>query len=111
FLVAGKSGGIGLNRSCPADLMLDNLRTAANVLDAAHRYGVRKLLYLASSCAYPKDAPQPLRPESLTTGRLEPTSEAYATAKLAGWKLCDAYRRQHGCRFVTAFPANPFGPH
>ncbi|HJZ55147.1 MAG TPA: NAD-dependent epimerase/dehydratase family protein, partial [Gemmataceae bacterium] len=110
FLVGGKSGGIGLNRERPAELMLDNLRTAVNVLDASHRHGVAKLLYLASSCAYPKEAPQPLRIESLRTGPLEPTSEAYATAKLAGWKLCEAYRRQYGCRFVTAFPANPFGP-
>lgn len=111
FLVAGKSGGIGLNRSRPAELMLDNLRVAANVLSSAHRHGVTKLLYLASSCAYPRSAPQPLRPDSLTTGPLEPTSEFYATAKLAGWKLCEAYRKQHGCRFVTGFPANPFGPH
>ncbi|MDB5313986.1 MAG: GDP-fucose synthetase [Gemmataceae bacterium] len=111
FLVGGKSGGIGLNRARPADLMLDNLRTITNVLDAAHRYGATKLLYLASSCAYPKHAPQPLRVESLTAGPVEPTSEAYATAKLAGWKLCTAYRRQYGCRFVTAFPANAFGPH
>lgn len=111
FLVGGKSGGIGLNRARPAELMLDNLRTIANVVDAAHRHGATKLLYLASSCAYPKLAPQPLQVESLTTGPVEPTSEAYATAKLAGWKLCDAYRRQYGCRFITAFPANPFGPH
>lgn len=111
FLTAGKSGGIGLNRARPAELMLDNLLVTANVLQASHRYGVSKLLYLASSCAYPKDAPQPLRVESLTTGPLEPTSEAYATAKLAGWKLCDAYRRQYGSLFITAFPANPFGPH
>lgn len=110
FLVGGPSGGIGRNRSHPADLMLANLRTTANVVDAAHRYGATKLLYLASSCAYPREAPQPLRVESLATGPLEPTSDAYATAKLAGWKLCDAYRVQHGSRFVTAFPANPFGP-
>lgn len=111
FLAAGKSGGIGLNRSRPADLMLDNLLIAANVIPAAHRHGVRKLLYLASSCAYPRAAPQPMQVESLGTGPMEATSEAYSTAKLAGWKLCDAYRRQHGCRFVTAFPANSFGPH
>ncbi len=111
FLVGGRSGGIGLNRERPAELMLDNLRTITNVVDAAHRFGVAKLLYLASSCAYPKHAPQPLRVESLCTGPLEATSEAYATAKLAGWKLCEAYRRQYGSRFVTAFPANAFGPH
>lgn len=111
FLVGGMSGGIGLNRERPADLILDNLRTVTNVIAAAHRFGVARLLYLASSCAYPKHAAQPLRIESLGTGPLESTSEAYATAKYAGWKLCEAFRRQHGCRFVTAFPANPFGPH
>ena len=110
YLVGGKSGGIGLNRERPADLMLDNLRTITNVLDAAQRFGANKLLYLASSCAYPKQASQPMRVESLLAGPVEPTSEAYATAKLAGWKLCEAYRRQHGCRFVTGFPANAFGP-
>lgn len=110
FLVGGPSGGIGLNRARPADLMLANLQVATNVLDAAHRHGVRKLLYLASSCAYPREAPQPLNPRSLGTGPLEPTSAAYATAKLAGAVLCDAYRRQYGSKFITAFPANPFGP-
>lgn len=111
FLVGGKSGGIGLNRERPADLMLDNLRIATNVLDAAARSGVEKLLYLASSCAYPKLAPQPLRIASLLEGPVEPTSESYATAKLAGWKLCEAIRKQHGCRFITGFPANAFGPY
>ena len=111
FLAGGKSGGIALNRERPADLMLDNLRTIANVLDAAQSFGTTKLLYLASSCAYPKEAPQPLASESLLAGPLEPTSEAYAMAKLAGWKLCEAYRRQYGCRFITGFPANAFGPH
>ena len=111
FLVGGKSGGIGLNRERPAGLMLENLRTIANVLDAAHRYSVKKLLYLASACAYPRDAAQPLRVESLLCGPVEQTSEPYAVAKLAGWKLCEAYRRQYGCRFITGFPANVFGPH
>ena len=111
FLAGGKSGGIALNRTCPADLMLDNLRTIGNVVDAAHRHGVVKLLYVASSCAYPKQAVQPLQVESLGTGPVEPTSQAYATAKFAGWKLCEAYRQQYGCRFITAFPANAFGPH
>ena len=110
FLCAGKSGGIGLNRSRPVELMRDNLLTVTTVLDAAHRYGVTKLLYLASSCAYPKHAPQPLAVESLGTGPMEPTSEAYSTAKFAGWKLCEAYRREYGCRFITGFPANAFGP-
>ncbi len=111
FLVAGKSGGIDLNRQRPAELMLDNLLIAAHVIHQAYCHRVRKLLYLASSCCYPKHAPQPLRVESLMTGRLEPTSAAYATAKLAGWQLCEAYRQQYGIHFVTAFPANPFGPH
>jgi GDP-L-fucose synthase len=111
FLVGGKSGGIERNRSRPADLMLDNLLAAAHVIDAAHRYGVKKLLYLASSCSYPRLAPQPMAVESLMTGPLEPTSAPYATAKLSGWQLCDAYRRQHADQFVTAFPGNSFGLH
>jgi GDP-L-fucose synthase len=111
FLAAGRSGGIHLNRICPADLMLDNLRVITNVVPAAHRYGTTKLLYLASSCAYPRIAPQPLAVDSLMTGVLEPTSEAYATAKLAGWQLCNAFRRQYGADFITAFTANAFGPH
>jgi GDP-L-fucose synthase len=111
FLAAGKSGGIALNQARPAELMLHNLLVAAHVVDAAHRYGVTKLLYLASSCSYPRSAPQPLRVESLFAGALEPTNAAYATAKLAGWQLCTAYRRQYGARFITAIPANAFGPH
>lgn len=111
FHCAGLSGGIGLNRACPVDLMRDNLLGTLSVLETAHRTDVSKLVYLASSCAYPKHAPQPMAVESLGAGPMEPTSEAYSTAKFAGWKLCDAYRRQHGCRFVTCFPANAFGPH
>jgi GDP-L-fucose synthase len=110
FLVGGKSGGIELNRSRPAELMLDNLLVMTNVIDAAHRHGVMKLLYLASSCAYPRNAAQPMQVESLGTSPMEPSSEAYATAKYAGWKLCEAYRKQYGCRFITGFPANAFGP-
>lgn len=111
FLAAGKSGGIELNRTRPAELMVDNLLVTTNVVRAAHEHGTRKLLYLASSCSYPRDAAQPLRVESLLTGPLEPTSEGYALAKLAGWGLCQAYRRQYGVNFVTAIPANAFGPH
>ena len=112
FLAAGKSGGIGLNQARPADLMLDNLLVdGARPATARTVHGVRKLLYLASSCSYPRNAPQPLRVESLLTGPLEPTNAAYATAKLAGWQLCEAYRQQYGARFVTAIPANAFGPH
>jgi GDP-L-fucose synthase len=111
FLVAGKSGGIQWNRECPAELMRDNLLLTAHVLHEAYKHGVTKLLYLASSCSYPRHAPQPLAIESLMTGPLEPTSAAYATAKLAGWQLCRAYQQQYGVRFLTAFPANAFGPH
>jgi GDP-L-fucose synthase len=110
IVAAGKSGGIGLNQRIPADLMLDNMLTAANVCGAAARFGVEKLLYLASSCCYPRDCPQPMRIEHLGTGRLEPTSEPYATAKLAGLQLCLASRRQSGANFVAAIPADVFGP-
>jgi GDP-L-fucose synthase len=111
FHCAGLSGGIGLNRARPVELMRDNLLGTLAVLDAAHRFGVRKLVYLASSCAYPKHAVQPMAVDSLGTGPMEPTSAGYSTAKFAGYALCDAYRNQHGCRFITAFPANAFGPH
>jgi len=111
FFAGGKSGGIQLNWTRPADLMLDNLLAATHVLRAAHEHGVSKLLYMASSCTYPKHAPQPLRVESLGAGPLEPTSEAYATAKLSGLRLCQAYRRQYGARFIAAIPADAFGPH
>src|SRR5262249_37858607 len=111
FLVAGQSGGIGLNQSRSADLMLDNLLVTAHVLRESHRHAVRNLPVLASPCSSPRSAPQPLRVEPLMTGPLDPTSAAYATAKLAGWQLCQAYRRQYGVCFFTAFPANPFGPH
>jgi GDP-L-fucose synthase len=111
FLTAGLSGGIRANQSYPAQLMRDNLLVAVHVIDAAYRHGVSKLLYLASSCSYPRLAPQPMRVESLLTGPLEPTNEAYAMGKLAGMVLCQAYRRQYGAPFLTAIPANAFGPH
>jgi GDP-L-fucose synthase len=111
FLAAGMSGGIRANQSYPARLMRDNLLSAVHIVHAAYRHGVAKLLYLASSCSYPRLAPQPLRIESLMTGPLEPTNEAYATAKLAGLVLCRAYRRQYGERFIAAIPANAFGPY
>jgi GDP-L-fucose synthase len=111
FFAAGRSGGIALNRARPAELMLDNLLAAAHVIDACHRHQVRKLLYLASSCSYPRLAEQPMRVSSLMTGLLEPTNAAYATAKLSGWQLCNAYRQQYGDRFITAIPSNVFGPH
>lgn len=110
FVAAGPCGGIEENRRHPADLMLDNLLVATHFIPAAFRYGARKLLYLASSCCYPTAAEQPLKIEALGTGPLEPTNEAYATAKLAGVRLCQAYRRQYGARFITAIPANLFGP-
>jgi GDP-L-fucose synthase len=108
---AGLSGGIRANQLFPATLMRDNLLVPAHVLEAAHCTGVRKLLYVASSCGYPRHAPQPMREESLLTGSLESTSECYALAKLAGLKLCQAYRRQYGSPFIAAIPANPYGPH
>ncbi len=111
FVAAGASGGILANRTYPALLMRDNLLSITHILHAAYCSGVTKLLYLASSCSYPRLAPQPLRVESLMTGPLESTSEAYALAKLAGLKLCQAYRQQYGSPFITAIPANVFGPH
>lgn len=110
FMAAGEIGGIGANQQYPADLMLDNLKVECNIIQSAHQHGVNKLLYLGSSCGYPKLCEQPMRVESLMTGPLEPTSEAYALAKLAGIKLCQAYRQQYGDNFVCGIPANPFGP-
>lgn len=109
FLAAGKSGGISANQKYPADLMLDNLLVVCNVIDSAYRCGVKKLLYLASSCSYPKHSPQPMQVESLMTGNLEPTNEAYAVAKIAGIKLCQAYGQQYGANFISGIPANAFG--
>jgi GDP-L-fucose synthase len=111
FVMAGRTGGIHANQTCPADLMLDNLLVAAHVLHSAHTQRVAKLLYLGSSCCYPRHAAQPLRVESLMTGHLEPTNAAYATAKLAGIQLCRAYRQQYGARFIAGIPANAFGPY
>ena len=110
FLLAGKSGGIDMNTKQPATLMADNILISANVIMASHKFNVKKLLYLASSCCYPRECPQPMKPEYLMTGLLEPTNEAYATAKLAGVKMCQAYRRQYGCNYITVIPSNPFGP-
>jgi GDP-L-fucose synthase len=110
FVVGGKSGGIGANQKFPANLMLDNLLVDCHVVGSAHNYGAEKLLYLASSCSYPKFSDQPMRVEYLMTGKLEPTNEAYAVAKLAGLTLCQAYRRQYQVNFVGAIPANIFGP-
>jgi GDP-L-fucose synthase len=109
-VAAARVGGILANDSYPADFLYDNLMIEANVIDAAFRAGVHKLLFLGSSCIYPKFAPQPMPEESLLDGQLEPTNQWYAVAKIAGIKLCQAYRRQHGCDFISAMPTNLYGP-
>lgn len=111
FLEAGKKGGILANQRYPAELMLDNLLIATNVLNAAHRHGVEKVLYLASACVYPRDCPQPMQERMLLTGPLEATNEAYSISKIAGLKLCQAMRRQYGKNFIAAIPTNIFGPY
>jgi GDP-L-fucose synthase len=111
FLVAGTVGGILANSTRPAEFIYDNLMIHATVVHAAHLQGVRRLLYLGSSCIYPRDCPQPIREEYLLTGLLEPTNEAYAIAKISGIKLCQAYRRQYGSDFISAMPTNLYGPH
>ncbi|MFM8451086.1 MAG: GDP-L-fucose synthase family protein [Haliscomenobacter sp.] len=110
FLAAAKVGGILANDRYRAEFLYDNLMIQNNVIDAAYRNGVKKLLFLGSSCIYPKLAPQPLQEEALLTGLLEPTNEPYAIAKIAGIKLCDAYRAQYGCRFISVMPTNLYGP-
>lgn len=109
FVAAGNSGGISANQKYPADLMLDNLLSAANIIRCAYEHDITKLLYLASSCTYPRLAEQPMHPSTLMSGPLEPTNESYAVAKLAGLKLCEAYQKQYGANFITGIPANPFG--
>jgi GDP-L-fucose synthase len=110
FLVAGTVGGILANSTRPAEFLYDNMMIHATVVHAAYLHGVRRLLYLGSSCIYPRDAPQPMREEHLLTGPLEPTNEAYALAKIAGIKLCQSYRAQYGCDFISAMPTNLYGP-
>lgn len=110
FLLGGRSGGIERNRREPASLMLDNLAIETAVLPAAQRHGVRKLVYLAAACIYPRECEQPMHPAQLGTGPVEPTSEAYAMAKWAGLVLARAIATEHGARFVTVIPPNPFGP-
>ncbi len=109
-LAAAKVGGIHANNTWPADFIRVNLQIETNVIEAAHRHGVQKLLFLGSSCIYPKHAPQPMREEHLLTGLLEPTNDAYAIAKIAGIILCKSYNRQHGTNFVAAMPTNLYGP-
>jgi GDP-L-fucose synthase len=110
FLAAARVGGILANASWPAQFIYDNLAIETNVIEASRRSGVRKLLFLGSSCIYPKEAPQPIREEMLLGGPLEPTNEWYAIAKIAGIKLCQAYRRQYGADFISAMPTNLYGP-
>lgn len=110
FLAAAKVGGIMANNTYRADFIYENLMVQNNVIHSAYATGVKKLLFLGSSCIYPKLAPQPLKEEYLLTGLLEPTNEPYAIAKIAGIKLCDAYRAQYGCNFISAMPTNQYGP-
>jgi len=110
FLVAGTVGGILANSTRPAEFIYDNLMIHGTVVEASHQATVSKLLYLGSSCIYPRDATQPITEEQLLTGPLEPTNEWYAVAKIAGIKLCQAYRQQYGCDFISAMPTNLYGP-
>ncbi len=110
FVAAGTVGGIMANMSRPAEFIYDNLLIHGSVVHAAYRIGVTKLLYLGSSCIYPRDAAQPVSEEALLTGPLEPTNEPYAIAKIAGIRLCQAYRKQYGCDFISAIPTNVYGP-
>ena len=110
FLAAARVGGILANNSHPAEFLRDNLLIESNVIDSARRHGVRKLLFLGSSCIYPKHAPQPMTEDCLLTGPLEPTNEWYAIAKIAGLKLCQAYRRQYGFDAICVMPTNVYGP-
>jgi GDP-L-fucose synthase len=110
IVAAATVGGILANSTRPAEFLYDNLAIEANLIEAARKAGVAKLLFLGSSCIYPKLAAQPMREDALLTGPLEPTNEWYAIAKIAGIKLCQAYRRQHGCDFISAMPTNLYGP-
>ncbi len=110
FLVAGTVGGILANSTRPAEFLYDNMMIHATVVEAARRHEVQKLLYLGSSCIYPRHAEQPITESALLTGELEPTNEAYAIAKIAGIKLCQSYRQQFGCNFISAMPTNLYGP-
>jgi GDP-L-fucose synthase len=110
FLAAAKVGGILANNTFRAEFLYDNLMIQNNVIEAAYRNGVKKLMFLGSSCIYPKMAPQPLKEDALLTGELEPTNEPYAIAKIAGIKMADAYRSQYGCNFISVMPTNLYGP-
>jgi GDP-L-fucose synthase len=110
FIAAAKVGGIHANNSLPADFIYDNLLIEANIIHTAYRLGVQKLLFLGSSCIYPKMAPQPMAEDVLLTSALESTNQSYAVAKIAGIQMCQSYRRQHGCDFISAMPTNLYGP-
>jgi GDP-L-fucose synthase len=110
FLVAGTVGGILANSTRPAEFIYDNLMIHATIVHASRAHDVTRLLYLGSSCIYPRDCPQPIREEYLLSGPLEPTNESYAIAKISGIRLCQAYRRQYGCDFISAMPTNLYGP-
>lgn len=110
FLAAAKVGGIMANNQQKAEFLYDNIMIQSNVIEASYKTGVRKLLFMGSSCVYPKMAPQPIREEYLLSGSLEPTNEPYAIAKIAGIKMCDSYRFQYGCDFISAMPTNLYGP-
>lgn len=110
FLAAAKVGGILANETYPADFIRDNLEIQTNVIDASYRHGVKRLLFLGSSCIYPKLAPQPIKEEYLLTGPLEPTNRSYALAKIAGVEMCWSYNRQYGTRYLAAMPTNLYGP-
>ena len=111
FLAAAKVGWIVANNTYPVDFLQDNLRIQMNVIDAAHKNGAKKLLFLGSSCIYPKLAPQPIKEEHLLTGLLEPTNDAYALAKITGIKLCQSYNRQYGTEYIACMPTNLYGPY
>lgn len=110
ILAAAKVGGIGANSKYPVEFLTENLLIQNNIISAAHRYGVKKLLFLGSSCIYPKFAPQPIPETALLTGPLEPTNDAYALAKICGIKLCQAYRQEYGSNFISVMPTNLYGP-
>ncbi len=110
YLAAAKVGGIHANNTYPADFIYDNLMVQANVIHAAHTHGVQKLMFLGSSCIYPRLAAQPMREDALLTGTLEPTNEPYAVAKIAGIKLCESYNRQYGRDYRSVMPTNLYGP-
>lgn len=110
FLAAAKVGGINANNTYPADFIYDNLCIQNNIIHQSYKYGVKKLLFLGSSCIYPKNSPQPIKEDYLLSGYLEPTNDAYAIAKIAGIKMCQSYHKQYGSNFISAMPTNLYGP-